>query len=204
MYFTPLQQEAEQEPVHTSVHGCLQAQRLGHKMITSVQKSGYHGLCSCVLVLLSYYEAEICATLLLLRCPFRWCFCRIFSFWPKTMDYSQGFWPKLRSFFVVFLLLVGRCYEAEICTILFPLRCAFTCLFFAESNFSVSSRKPWTIVRGFISHSSSSILKRCFPPPPSPSTPPPSPLPPSPHRSRCCHPHTLQGSGAGHSPLSRP
>ena len=21
-----------------------------------------------------------------------------FSFWPKTMDYSQAFWPKLRSF----------------------------------------------------------------------------------------------------------
>ena len=103
-----------------------------------------------------FYEAEICAILLLLRCPFRrnhflpksfsrqkpWtivrCFYRnrghflwsfysrlecgtklkfvpfcspwdklshgtffflsevkIFSFWPKTMDYSQWFWPKL-------------------------------------------------------------------------------------------------------------
>ena len=48
---------------------------------------------------------------------------KIFSFWPKTMDYSQAFWPKLRSFFVVLVLLTGRCYEAEICTILLLLRC---------------------------------------------------------------------------------
>ena len=41
------------------------------------------------------YEAEICAILLLLRL----CFCMVscftvvesFRFWPKTMDYSQGF-----------------------------------------------------------------------------------------------------------------
>ena len=31
----------------------------------------------------------------------------------------------LRSFFVVLLLLSGRCYEAEICVILFLLRCSF-------------------------------------------------------------------------------
>ena len=40
---------------------------------------------------------------------------KIFRFWPKTMDYNQAFLPKLRSFF---LLLTGRCYEAEICVIL--------------------------------------------------------------------------------------
>ena len=47
---------------------------------------------------------------------------KIFIFWPKTMDYSQAFWPKLRPFFEAFLLLTGRCYEAEICAILLPLR----------------------------------------------------------------------------------
>ena len=41
---------------------------------------------------------------------------KFFRFWPKTMDYSLAFWPKLRPFFVVFLLLTGRRYEAEICT----------------------------------------------------------------------------------------
>ena len=50
---------------------------------------------------------------------------RISYFWPKTMDYNKAFWPKLRSFFVVFLLLTGRCYEAKIWTILLLLRCPF-------------------------------------------------------------------------------
>ena len=35
----------------------------------------------------------------------------------KTIDYSQAFCSKSRSLFVAFLLLTGRCYEAEICTI---------------------------------------------------------------------------------------
>ena len=50
---------------------------------------------------------------------------KIFSFWPKTMDYNKAFLPKLRSFFVVLLLHSGECYEAEICTILLLLRCSF-------------------------------------------------------------------------------
>ena len=32
----------------------------------------------------------------------------IFIFWPKTMDYSQAFWLKLSSFFVVLILLAGK------------------------------------------------------------------------------------------------
>ena len=50
---------------------------------------------------------------------------KFFRFWPKTIDYNKAFLPKSSSFFVVLLLRNGRCYEAEICTILFPLRCAF-------------------------------------------------------------------------------
>ena len=50
---------------------------------------------------------------------------KIFKFWPKTMDYSQAFWPKLRSFFVVLLLLTGRCYEAEILRYSAPLEMLF-------------------------------------------------------------------------------
>ena len=50
---------------------------------------------------------------------------KIFRFWPKTMDYNKGFLLKSRSLFVVHLLHSGRCYEAEICVILFLLRCHF-------------------------------------------------------------------------------
>ena len=75
---------------------------------------------------------------------------KIFRFWPKTMDYSQAFCPKLSSFFVVLLLLTGRCCEAEICTILLLLRCSFRWFpFLPKSKFSDFGRKPWTIVRRF-------------------------------------------------------
>ena len=70
---------------------------------------------------------------------------------------------KLRAFFVVSLLLTGRCYEAEICTILLPLRCAFALCIFLKFSFSV--RKPWTIVRRFnqISfHAHNSSLERAI------------------------------------------
>ena len=50
---------------------------------------------------------------------------KFFRFCPKTMDYNKAFWPKSRSFFAVLLLENGRCYEAEICTILLLLRCPF-------------------------------------------------------------------------------
>ena len=75
---------------------------------------------------------------------------KFFSFWTKTMDYNKAFWPKSRSFFVVLLLLTGRCYEAEICVILFLLRCPFIWYpFWLKSKFSVFGQKPWTIIRRF-------------------------------------------------------
>ena len=85
------------------------------------------------------YEAEICAILLPLRCSFRW-----YPFWPKSkfsffgQKPCKAFCPKSRSFFVVLLLLNGRCYEAEICVILLPLRCSFSKMvsFIAEIKFS--------------------------------------------------------------------
>ena len=100
------------------------------------------------------YEAEICAIPFLFRCSFRWYHflpqSKILSFWPKTMDYSQAFWPKSRPFFVVFLLLTGRCYEAEICAIPLLFRCSFRWYhFLPQSKFSVFGQKPWTIVRRF-------------------------------------------------------
>ena len=75
--------------------------------------------------------------------PMICCFAKIkiFRFWPKTMDYSQVFWPKLRSFLEDFLLLTGRCYKAEIWTIMLLLRCSFAWLL---------KRKLWTVVRGLI------------------------------------------------------
>ena len=75
---------------------------------------------------------------------------QIYSFWPKTMDYNKAFRPKSRSFFVVLLLLTGRCYEAEICVIVFLLRCPFIWYpFWAKSKFTVFGQKPWTIIRRF-------------------------------------------------------
>ena len=35
------------------------------------------------------------------------------SFWPKTMDYSQGLRPKFRRFFAICLLLTGMLYKAK-------------------------------------------------------------------------------------------
>ena len=43
---------------------------------------------------------------------------KIFRFWSKTMDYNKAFLMKSRSFFAVLLLLNGRCYEAEIPSLL--------------------------------------------------------------------------------------
>ena len=75
---------------------------------------------------------------------------KIFRFWPKTMDYSQAFRPKSGALFAVLLLLAGRCYEAETCTILLPLRYSFAWyLFLPKSKSSDFGRKPWTIVRRF-------------------------------------------------------
>ena len=50
------------------------------------------------------------------------------------MDYNKAVWPKSSSFFVVLLLLNGRCYEAEICIILLLLIYMCVCMesFFAE------------------------------------------------------------------------
>ena len=75
---------------------------------------------------------------------------KIFRFWPKTMDYNKAFWPKSRSFFVVLLLQDGRCYEAEICTILLLLRClSYGVLFGQSQKISDFGQKPWTIIRRF-------------------------------------------------------
>ena len=102
-----------------------------------------------------FYEAEICAIPLLFRCSFRWYHFlpqskfSVFDQKPWTIR-SQAFWPKSRPFFVVFLLLTGRCYEAEICAILLLFRCSFRWYhFLPQSKFSVFGQKPWTIVRRF-------------------------------------------------------
>ena len=98
------------------------------------------------------YEAEICVILFLLRCPFRW-----YPFLPKSKfsDFGQKPWhkaflPKSRCFSAVLLLHSGRCYEAEICVILFLLRCPFIWYpFLPKSKFSDFGQKPWTIIRRF-------------------------------------------------------
>ena len=78
---------------------------------------------------------------------------KFFIFWPKTMDYNKAFLPKLRCFSAVLLLHSGRCYEAEICAIMFLLRCPFIWYpFFAEvkififwpktMDYRISSNRP--------------------------------------------------------------
>ena len=59
---------------------------------------------------------------------------KIFSFWPKTMDYSQAFWPKLSSLIVAFLLLTGGCYEAETFTIYSPSNVLSPGIIFGQSQ----------------------------------------------------------------------
>ena len=90
---------------------------------------------------------------------------KIFRFWPKTMDYiyNKVFWPKLSSFFVVLLLLTGRCYEAKICTILLLLRYSFRWYhILPRSKFSVFDQKPWTIIHGFIFESPKKVLRKVY------------------------------------------
>ena len=51
---------------------------------------------------------------------------------------------------MVLLLQSGRCYGAEICAILLLLGCPFRWNSIRpKSKFSVSGRKPWTIIRRF-------------------------------------------------------
>ena len=62
---------------------------------------------------------------------------KIFRFWLKTMDYNKAFLPKSRCFSAVLLLHSGRCYKAEICIILFLMRCPFMWSpFWLKSKFS--------------------------------------------------------------------
>ena len=74
---------------------------------------------------------------------------KFFRFWSKTMDYNKVVLPKSRRFSAVLLLHSGRCYEAEICVILFLLRCPFLWYrFLLKSKMSVFGQivqKPWTI-----------------------------------------------------------
>ena len=100
------------------------------------------------------YEAEICAIMLPLRSALAWNHfwqkSKFSVFGQKTMDYSQAFWPKSSSFFVVLLILAGRCYEAEICASMLPLRSDLAWNhFWPKSKCSVFAKKPWTIVRRF-------------------------------------------------------
>ena len=77
------------------------------------------------------------------------------------MDYSKAFLPKLSSFFVVLLLRSGRCYKAEIWTILLLLRFPFIWyLVWAKTNISDFGRKPWTIVHGLIFGSPKKVLRK--------------------------------------------
>ena len=76
---------------------------------------------------------------------------KIFRFWPITMDYNKAFLPKSRCFSTVLLLHSGRCYEAEICVILFLLRCPFIWYpFLPKLKFSDFGQKPWTKTHGLI------------------------------------------------------
>ena len=66
------------------------------------------------------------------------------------MDYNTFLCTEIKVIFCGLLLHSGRCYEAEICAILFLLRCSLIWYhFLPKSNFSDFSQKPWTIIRRF-------------------------------------------------------
>ena len=73
-----------------------------------------------------------------------------FSFVQKPWTIIRRFDRNQGHFFVVLLLLTGRCYDAEICVIVFLLRCPFIWYpFWLKSKFTVFGQKPWTIIRRF-------------------------------------------------------
>ena len=79
---------------------------------------------------------------------------KILRFWPKTMDYNKAFLQKSRRFSVVLLFHSGRCYEAEICTILFLLRCSFLWYpFWPKSKFSDFGLKTMDYNKAFLQKS---------------------------------------------------
>ena len=101
------------------------------------------------------YEAEICAILLLLRCPFRW---NPFLLKSNFSDFGQKPWTIIRRFgrnrghslWSFYSKMEGAIYEAEICTIPLLLRCSFRWNpFLPKSKFSDFGQKPWTIIRRF-------------------------------------------------------
>ena len=66
----------------------------------------------------------------------------------RCLSYSSSLREK--PLFAVLLLHSGRCYEAEICAILFLLRCSFIWYhFLPRSKVSDFGQKPWTIIRRF-------------------------------------------------------
>ena len=79
------------------------------------------------------------------------------TFWWGAMsadgnfiEYSKSHGFRSEATFLAMLLLAGRCYEAEICAVLLPLRCPFRWHPFAEIKlFSFWPKTIWTIVGGF-------------------------------------------------------
>ena len=91
---------------------------------------------------------------------------KFFIFWPKTMDYNKAFLPKSRRFSAFLLLHSGRCYEAEICAILFLLRCPFMWYhFLPKSKFSDFWPKTMDYSKAFLPKSFVVLLLhngRCY------------------------------------------
>ena len=97
----------------------------------------------------------ICTILFPLRCAIAWHY-----FLPKSKfsDSGQKPWTIIRRFdrsrahslCSFYSKVEGAIYKAEICTILFPLRCAIAWYYILpNSKFSDSGQKPWTIIRRF-------------------------------------------------------
>ena len=142
-------------------------------IIRRFDRNRAHSLCSFLLQSERCYKAEICAILFPLRCATAWSY---FLQKSKFSESGQKPWNIIRRFdrnrahsLCSFLLQSERCYKAEICTILFPLRCATAWYYFLQkSKFSESGQKPWTIIRRFDrnrAHSLCSFLlqsERCY------------------------------------------
>ena len=130
VYYTPLPQQAYQTGLQGRVREALQSYQKAFNLDETSIKA-LSGIIHCQVALGQLTEAE-----------------QQLEFLAEVYSYYNL--PKLSSFFVQFLLQSGRCYKAEICAILFPLRYAIAWYYFLpKSKFSDSGQKPWTIIRRF-------------------------------------------------------
>ena len=66
---------------------------------------------------------------------------KIFRVWPRTMDYNKAFRARVKLELILCPLFTPTWKVLQICTILFPLRCAIAWHYFLpKSNFQILAK----------------------------------------------------------------